>query len=547
VSRDVRQQSTTDLQSLEKAARRLLAIDLAKDDLLAFTKLASPDPEDPDDPDRTTYDVAPHHRLIAEALMRVEKGEIKRLAISIGPQFGKSELTSRKFIAWYRGRNPAKHIIFGTYNEDFAMEFGADHQALVDSPVFRAVFQNVKLRKRSTTLLTTSKGGKTAFIGRGGSGTGKPAHLVVIDDPLKNEEEAESAATRKILHGWFSKTIYARARNSTAIVIIHTRWHEDDLIGRLCDPTHPDYDPEVAKEWVWLNIPAVLTPGALAEALKITPKPQSDPQVVKQFGTGALASLWPKEFSLNHLASAKRLNPRGFEGLYMGRPTPEDGEYFKAEWLVEYQSLAELPKNLRYYGASDHAVTEKQSNDPNVVGCIGIDDRNHIWVLPTLVWQHMETDDTVDEIIEQMRLYRPLAWWAENDVIGKAIGPFLIKRMHERQVYTTLDPITPANSKSARARSIQGRMMMKMVHFPAFASWWPEAKSQMLKFPKALHDDFVDWLSYFGLGLLKEYAPDLLASEEPAEVIPVGSIKWIKAAAARERRIDELKKASAGF
>src|SRR3546814_5438839 len=86
-----------------------------------------------------------------------------------------------------------------------------------------------------------------AFIGRGGSGTGKPADLVIIDDPLKNAQEAESLTTRRELHAWYNKVIYSRVRATTAIIIIHTRWSEDDLIGRLCDPDHPEHDPSQAR------------------------------------------------------------------------------------------------------------------------------------------------------------------------------------------------------------------------------------------------------------------------------------------------------------
>src|SRR3546814_17108705 len=119
-----------------------------------------------------------------------------------------------------------------------------------------------------------------------------------------------------------------------------------------------------------------------------------------------MRALWPAEFNLDHLASAKRLNPRTFQALYMGRPTPDDGEFFKADWLIEYDR-DELPVNLRKYGASDHAVSEKQENDPTVLGCIGVDTDDTIWVLPDVVWDRMETARTDEELLMQMKLPRP--------------------------------------------------------------------------------------------------------------------------------------------
>ena len=512
------------------AIKRIMAIEDARESLLGFTKFTMPDPEDIDNVDLTQFEVEPHHRLLAEALEKVETGECLRLAISMPPQHGKSELATRRFPAWVIGRQPWKKIMIGTYNQDFANDFGSQIREIMNMPQYDAVFKTKFLKgSKAKDFLVTTQRGQLAMLGRGGSGTGKPADLFLIDDPLKDAKEAGSPTVRNDLWEWYTKVAFTRCHAASAIVVIHTRWHEDDLIGKLCDPDNPHHDPVIAKDWTYLNIPAIM----------------GDNEVTRALGKKPGDALWPKRFPIAHLETAKRMNPRGFSALYQGKPAPDDGDYFKKDMIVGYEP-SELPKNLRKYGASDHAVTEKQENDATVLGCCGIDEDDIIWVLPDVVWERMETDRTVEELLAQMSYHKPMVWWAENDVIRKAIGPFLRKRMMEEKIYCTIDPMTPSRDKRARARSIQGRMSMRMVRFPTFAPWWAEAENELLKFPNATHDDFVDWLAWIGLGLDREIGASRGIPKD-TNVVKVGSMAWIKAAHNREQKHIEAKKASGGF
>ena len=189
--------------------------------------------------------------------------------------------------------------------------------------------------------------------------------MFLIDDPLKDAKEAGSPTVRNDLWEWYTKVAFTRCHAASAIVVIHTRWHEDDLIGKLCDPDNPHHDPVIAKDCTYLNIPAIM----------------GDNEVTKALGKKPGDALWPKRFPIAHLETAKRMNPRGFSALYQGKPAPDDGDYFKKDMIVGYEP-SELPKNLRKYGASDHAVTEKQENDATVLGCCGIDEDDIIWILP---------------------------------------------------------------------------------------------------------------------------------------------------------------------
>jgi predicted phage terminase large subunit-like protein len=527
-----------------RVVNRLIAVKEARDDLIRYLQLTMPDSDDPDDATKSRYMVTPQARLLCEVMTKVELGKLKRVAVSIGPQMGKSQIISRGAPAWSIGRNPALNQILGSYNQDFANEFGFEVRNLVESQVHAQVFPEFGLLKggKAKDLLMTTAGGKSAFVGVGGSGTGKPADRFVVDDPYRNAEDANSEVFREQVWRWFNGVVFSRCHDGTAIVIVHTRWHQDDLIGRLCDPTHPERAGRfkgLEKAWTYINLPAVVDDPKLADALGLKLEVPTDPQVVEQFGSKPMSALWPGRKSLPLMAEAKRMDPYTFNSLYMGSPAPEDGDYFRKDQLVEYDR-DQLPTNLRKYGASDHAVSAKTRRDFTVIGCVGIDEQDDIWVLPDLVWERMETDRTVEELIQKFRIHQPQLWWMEDEMISKAFGPFLLKRMQEEKVYTTtLDPIRPAKDMRTRARSIQGRMQMRKVHFPKFAPWWPKARGQMLIFDSGANDDFVSFMSLIGQGLTKELKPPTVAAE-PTKVS--GSIGWMLADTAR-RATEERKKA----
>lgn len=522
---------TAALQQQLLAARRLLATKLAADKLIEFMKLTMPDPEDIEDAARTRYEETPTARVLCQIMEQVYARKLKRVCVSVGPQLGKSQIISRGAPAWMFGKDPRLNMILGTYNQPFANEFGDAVREIIGSNAFEQVFPGQMLRKggKAKDLLITAYNGRAAFVGRGGSGTGKPADIFIVDDPLKDDIEAQSDTTRNEVWNWFNKVALTRCHERSSIIVVHTRWHQDDLIGRLCDPDHPERNGRykgIADRWTYINLPAVVTDPKLAQALGLTLKPPTDPFTISMFGNKPMSSIWPGRKGLEFLAEAKQADPAGFGALYMGQPTPEDGDYFKSEHLVEYNN-DELPDNLTIYGASDHAVGLKQRNDSTVLGCVGVDEQDDIWVLPSVVWGKMAADKTVEEMIQQFRVQKPMSWWMESELISKSFGPFLLKRMEEERIYTSIEPVTVAKDKQVRARAIQGRTQMRKVHFPREAPWWPDAKRQLLMFPNGAHDDFVDWLSHIGLGLLKQIAPDANPVQNVHSGVRTGSIEWI--------------------
>ena len=545
----------TDLQQIDqlqqslKATRRLIAVQEARDRMIPFLRLMMPDPNDQDDVTRSLYEVTPQAKLLSEIIEKVEAGKLKRVAISIGPQMGKSQILSRAAPAWVAGKNPRRHMILGSYNSDFAKDFGFDVRSIMQAAPYRQVFPNFELMLggEGKDMLVTKDGGKLAFVGVGGSGSGKPADMFVVDDPYRNDQDAQSTIYREMVWKWFNSVALTRAHDKTAIVVVHTRWHQDDLIGRLCDPTHPERKGlyrGLEKRWTYINLPAVVSDPELAKALGLTLEVPRDPDIIEQFGVAPMSALWPGRKSLPLLAEARQSDARTFEALYMGRPSPEEGTYFKLDYLREYDR-GELPKQLRLYGASDHAVTSKQARDLNCLGCIGVDENDEIWVLPDLVWRRMETDAVVDELIAQFRAHRPHAWWMENELISKSFGPFLRKRMRREKVWTMIDPVTPMVDIEARARSIQGLMALGMVHFPRFAPWWQQAKQQLMNFPAATHNDFVAWLALIGLGINKQLRPQQM-KDNPKEP-PAGSMAWILQRSEQKHRRTKIDNARLGW
>jgi predicted phage terminase large subunit-like protein len=492
----------------EQALQRALALaDITAGQLLPYVRLTMPVPEDPDDVTRTQYDDQRFHRVMATALEEVTFGRIKRLIISMPPRHGKTEQGAKKLIPFYCGHNPGKSVIFGTYNDKYSQDVGRAVRDNILHPATIQAFPNLQLKVDSAASdrLETTLGGVLAFVGRGGTTTGRGADIFVIDDPFKDSAEADSPTIRESAWTWFNRVAGTRLMTDKgAIIIIGTRWHPDDIIGRLTDPTNDHYDEREAREWRIIDFPALA---------------REDDLLGRQEGQ----ALWPSRFGAAFLKSLERRDPRGFSALYQGRPNPEGGTFFQDKWLKTYRPN-ELPKNLRYYCASDHAVSTAKGADKTCLLPIGIDENDHIWVLPDIVWRSINTEQAVEHMMALMRKYRPLQWWAERGHISKSIGPFLRKRMIEEQTYCTIIETPTIGDKQSRAQAIQGRMSMGMVHWPIQTAWWAGAREELIQFPHGAHDDLVDAIAIIGTGLASQVAaPTFRPRHEKRE----GTFGWL--------------------
>lgn len=506
-----REQLAKEIQLLERQEAAVRA----RDDLLTFTKFTMPDAEDPNDVSKSAYRDQPFHRKAAHILTLFEKGELRhadgtpcsQVIFAVPPRHGKTELATKRNTAWISGRHPEWNIAVGSYSDTMAQDFGADTRAILMSSQFRQVFPDHKLKRGGNAKdnMQTEKGGRLVFVGRGGALTGRGAHVLLIDDLYKDHEEARSQTIRDQAWNWFTKVAMTRRMGRKLVMITMTRWHSDDIVGRITDPENPCYDAIEAKKWMIIRIPAI------AE--------EDDP-----LGREEGEPLWPEDYGLDFLQSQQRLDPLGFAALYQQRPTVADGVLFRRENIQRYDP-SDLPENLRFYCSSDHAVATGQRNDYSCFGKVGVDPQDNIWLID-LFRQKVSSDVAVEAMLTMGGgNMRPLLWWAEHGHISKSIGPFLYKRMAETGTYMNIVEVTPVGDKEQRAQSIAARVAMGKVFIPKGPQfeWLVE---EMLAFPNGIHDDGVDMLSLLGLGLQSQFGASK-PREKPAEP-KFGTIEWVK-------------------
>lgn len=433
--------------------------------LCAFTEYVNP-----------AYVSAGHHAKICDKLEQVERGDIDRLMIFMPPRHGKSELASRKFPAWYLGRNPDKQIIAASYNSDLARDFGRDVRNLVAAPEYTDAFSDVALSQDSQAAdrMHTNHGGMYIAAGVGTATTGRGAHLFLIDDPFKDREEADSERRRETVWNWYRSTAYTRLMPGGAIVLIQTRWHEDDLAGRLIEQ---DGRKEDGGEWDVLELPALKDGKAL----------------------------WPEWYDVPALERIKRtIGPREWSALYQQQPQPDEGTFFQRDWLKQWVKLPDL----RYYGASDYAVTDG-GGDYTVHRIWGMGPDGSLYRVDG--WRGQTSSDVwIEKKIDLIAKYKPLAWFGEGGVIQKAVEPMLRRRMLERKVHCRLEWLPSVQDKPTRARSFQARAAMGKVFFEPGAD-----VSEYLVFPAGKHDDEVDTASLIGRAIDQAH-PAIVATQNKA-------------------------------
>ena len=462
------------------AATELLARRTARRSLLKFTEIVAPD-----------IVAARHHRLLAERLEAVVRGECKRLMIFMPPGHGKSWWGSVWFAAWYLGNKPSANVICASHTKPLAETFSRRVRRLVDSPECHRVFGGLALdpRTQAATYWETTKGGAYVATGVAGAIQGRRADLAVIDDPIRSRHDADSLTVRDRLWEWYLGDLHIRLRPEASMVLIQTRWHEDDLAGRLLDKMASG-----GETWDVVSLPAEAEEG-------------------DELGREVGEWLWPEWFSEQYYVDEKRTQPpRNWSALFQQSPAPETGAYFEKDWL-RYYDTAPARETLRTYGASDYAVTAG-GGDYTVHMVFGVDPEDRIFVLD--LWRQQTSSDVwVEAAIDLMAKWKPLAWAEEADQIKRSVGPFLLKRMRERRVSCLRRQYPAAGDKAVKAQSIRGRMAMNMVYLPKNAEWMTDLVSELMSFPVGVHDDQVDVLSLLGRMLDR-----LVAGEAPPKPKP---------------------------
>jgi predicted phage terminase large subunit-like protein len=415
---------------------------------------------------------AAHHRLLIGELEAVERGDCKRLMIYMPPGSAKSTYASVVFPAWYIGRHPKNSVIAGSHTEELAQRFGRRVRNLVASEVHRNVFGvSVAADRKAVGEWETEAGGEYYAAGVGGSITGRRADLGIIDDPVRGREDADSERARE------TDDFLPRLKPGAGQIVIMTRWHEDDLGGRLLE--------REAAAWRIVELPMEALPGDL-------------------LGRKPGERLWAEWFSPEMVETAKR-DPRAWNALYQQRPVVDEGDYFKLDWFTSYKHF---PPVLTVYGASDYAVTEG-GGDYTEHGIFGVDPMGNLYILDW--WRGQTAPDVwIDRQCDLISRYRPVCWFGEKGVIEKSVKPYLTHRMNERRAYCRIEWLPSSTDKTARARSFQALASMGKVMLPIEASWKAELLGQLTRFPAGKYDDGVDVCSLIGRGLQQMPAPSAM-------------------------------------
>ena len=420
------------------------------------------------------------HKDICQRLERfsqqVANKESPRLMITMPPRAGKSEIASKTFPAWHLGRHPDHEFISASYSGALANDFSRKVRNLMREPMYQSIFPTrLDPDTQAVSYWATTEGGGFLPAGTGGAITGRGAHVACIDDPVKNREEAESELIRQQIWDWYTSTLYTRLAPGGGLLVIQTRWHFDDLAGRLLEQV------EDSEQWELVEYPAIAV---------------TDEKYRKKG-----EALHPERYDIDALRRIERtIGPRDFQALYQQKPSPDEGEYF-TKAMIRYYRPNELPdrSTLRFYTAWDTAVATKEINDWSVGVTVALDQHENIWLVD-LFRQRVDSRDLVEEILDTWELWRSDITGIEDGVIKHAIGPFLDQRIKERRAFSfNYEGLKVGKAdKVARARSIQGRMRQGKVYIPESAGFTPDLVNEMLQFPNGKHDDQVDALAHIG-------------------------------------------------
>jgi predicted phage terminase large subunit-like protein len=459
------------ISSQKRAERELAKRILCRKRLLPFVERTNPD-----------YLAGWVHKDICQRLEKfseqVANKESPRLMLFMPPRHGKSTLASVAFPAWHLGRHPHHEFISCSYSGSLAMNFSRKVRQVLREPVYKNIFEKTRLDKDSQSVESwnTNQGGGYVAAGVGGGITGKGAHVLLIDDPIKNREDAESDNNRDATWDWYTSTAYTRLAPGGGVLVILTRWHDDDLAGRLLR-----FAEEGADQWEVVKYPAIAEHDEEF-------RQEGDPLHEERYDLTALDQI------------RKAIGPRDWTALYQQNPVSDEGDYFSRD-MVRYYEEGEVDYDkLRYYCAWDLAIGQRDRNDYSVGIVVGVDEYDQLFVVDVVRGKY-DGFELVERILDLYEQWRPGIVGIEKGHIEMALGPFLEKRTRERRLNEAYfkDLKVGRRDKEARARAIQGRMQQGMVYLPKDAVWTGPLVAELLRFPNGTHDDQVDALAWIGL------------------------------------------------
>ena len=425
------------------------------------------------------YLVGWFHRLLCNRLEEFEEACFRqlspRLMVFAPPRHGKSEIISRSFPAWVVGRHPRWEVITSAYGQELADDFGRWCKHALTSPRYRVVFPGTVPREDSTAVsrIDITAGGGLRFVGVGGPIVGRGAHVGIIDDPIKNREAAESETERLKLRNWYTGPFRSRLAPGGGVLLMHQRWHQEDLAGWLQQQDGNRFD--------------VLSFPAIAEA---------DEQF-RKLGE----ALFPERWSLDQLELfRKESTPQDWLSMYQQRPAAADGFYFKVGMINRLSGTA-VPKLLRLYQAWDIALTPEEvgRGDQSAGACMGIDHLGRYWLVD-MVAGRWSPDELARQMVAFWRKHNAKMVWMENGPPFLGVQPSLIAEMRKSGIWIPYDAITHGGkAKDVRAIAIRGIINGGNLYVAADSDWYPALAEELAAFPNGKRDNRVDAIAYLGL------------------------------------------------
>lgn len=432
-----------------------------------------------------TYSRQWFHTVIAERCQQLLEGTLptNRLMLFVPPQHGKSEIVSRKFPAWALGKNPLLKIVGSSYSADLAQQFSRAIQRTIDSSEYGGVFPNTYLNNQRVSkdakrgwlrnvdmFETVGYGGFYKAVGVGGSLTGTPVDIGIIDDPVKDAMEAGSQTYRDRVWDWYTDVFLTRLHNKSKQILIMTRWHEDDLAGRLLER-----EPE---KWTVVSIPAVCEvehDGGLSD---------------RKVGE----ALWEERHSLERLLDVEKRSPRTFAALYQQRPTVAGGNIIKREWfqyikLADYNRIHTDEPPVFFL---DTAYTDRTSNDPSgIIATCKIGGDLYITHAQKVNMRFPDLIRFIPDYARQHGYNRRSSVRIEP----KANGLSVIDQLKETTGLNVVATPSPKDSKETRLYAASPVVEGGRVYLVE-GGWNEQFEDEVCGFPSKPHDEFVDVLCY---------------------------------------------------
>jgi predicted phage terminase large subunit-like protein len=441
-------------------------------------------------------------RRLERFLEQVERRESPRLLLALPPRTGKSKLASEEFPGWAIGKHPEWEFISSSYNVALPATFSRRIRDRVRDPAYQALFPTMQLHEESQSVEVwqTTAGGAYRAAGVGGGITGQGAHIAVVDDPIKNWEEADSAVIREALWDWYMSTLHSRLAPGGGVLVIQTLWNDDDLAGRLqaaakeggdqfevvlypaINETHDEYlGPD---GWEILRVPPGMAPPAGSTLLR-----------------PVMTALHPERYSLEELLAKKRNyealgQRRMWSALYQQNPIPEDGEQFTRDMFVYIEKLPSLT-GMYVFQSWDFAITEKQTSDWTVGYCMAVDWDGNLYELDVVRFRSGDNTVIADAICNFHKKWSAVANLVsvgfENGQIWKGIKSTVIQQAKDRKIksfnYYEMNPLT---DKKVRAGPLRGQMQLHRVKMLKNAPWREQVDAELIRFPGGKNDDIVD-------------------------------------------------------